>query len=140
MGRPKTTRGYDVFEVISALQKAIRRGDAKLAGYWAVELFESGFHQCAWNTLLVISASLHYEIVRPFWPGFSRNRCPLSMVPRCWCKPSVPTHSSVGKSPARRGALPSEIKSDIENERGGGLRSKEDYTNDKNQNSQPGEK
>jgi hypothetical protein len=56
MGRPKTTRGYDLFEVISALQKAIRRGDAKLAGYWTVELFESGFHQCAWNRVLVISA------------------------------------------------------------------------------------
>jgi hypothetical protein len=25
-------------------------------GYWVIELFESGYHQCAWNRLLIISA------------------------------------------------------------------------------------
>jgi replication-associated recombination protein RarA len=30
-------------DIISALQKAIRRGDVRLACYWAAELFESGF-------------------------------------------------------------------------------------------------
>ncbi|QDV91797.1 hypothetical protein RAS2_29030 [Phycisphaerae bacterium RAS2] len=51
-----TTRGYDFFEVASALQKSIRRGDAKLAGYWAIELFESGYSGYLWRRLLTISA------------------------------------------------------------------------------------
>lgn len=38
------------------MQKAIRRGDAKLAGYWAIELFESGYAEYVWRRLLVISA------------------------------------------------------------------------------------
>jgi replication-associated recombination protein RarA len=51
-----TVRGYALLEVSSALQKAIRRGDAKRAGYWAVELFESGYQQYLWRRLLTISA------------------------------------------------------------------------------------
>jgi replication-associated recombination protein RarA len=52
----KTTRGYQLGEVISALQKTIRRGDERLAGYFAMELFESGFEAYAWRRLLTISA------------------------------------------------------------------------------------
>ncbi len=52
----KTKRGYAMSEVASALQKAIRRGDARLAGYWAIELFESNFKDYLWRRLLVISA------------------------------------------------------------------------------------
>ena len=40
-----TKRGYSFPAVSSAIQKAIRRGDAKLAGYWALELWASGFGQ-----------------------------------------------------------------------------------------------
>ncbi len=54
--RYRTVRGYDLGEVVSAMQKAIRRGDARLAGYWAIELFESGYHGYAWRRLLTISA------------------------------------------------------------------------------------
>lgn len=54
--RIMTVRGYSLLEVASALQKAIRRSDAKLAGYWAVELFESGFQAYLWRRLLTISA------------------------------------------------------------------------------------
>jgi len=32
-------------DLSSAMQKAIRRGDAKLAGYWALELWASGYGQ-----------------------------------------------------------------------------------------------
>lgn len=53
---PRTKRGYDMFEVVSALQKAIRRGDARMSGYWAVELHESGYREYLWKRLLVISA------------------------------------------------------------------------------------
>jgi replication-associated recombination protein RarA len=51
-----TTRGYALGDVVSALQKTIRRGDERLAGYFAMELFESGFEAYAWRRLLVISA------------------------------------------------------------------------------------
>jgi len=52
----KTKRGYSLGEVASALQKTIRRGDARLAGYWAIELFESNFRGYVWRRLLTISA------------------------------------------------------------------------------------
>lgn len=52
----KTTRGYDMYEVVSALQKEIRRGNARLAGYWAIELFESDYVEYLWRRLLTISA------------------------------------------------------------------------------------
>jgi len=51
-----TTRGYDFFECSSAMQKAIRRGDARLGGYWAVELHESNYGEYVWNRLMTISA------------------------------------------------------------------------------------
>jgi replication-associated recombination protein RarA len=53
---PHTKRGYSLFEVASCLQKAIRRGDTALAGYMAIELFESGYHRYCWKRLLTISA------------------------------------------------------------------------------------
>ena len=52
----RTNRGYKLSEVASALQKAIRRGDARLAGYWAIEMFESNFREYLWRRLLTISA------------------------------------------------------------------------------------
>jgi len=51
-----TKRGYSFYVVLSALQKAIRRGDARLACYWAAELYQSGFGPALWNRLLIISA------------------------------------------------------------------------------------
>ncbi|MHC1765907.1 MAG: hypothetical protein AB9869_16685 [Verrucomicrobiia bacterium] len=51
-----TKRGYNLFEVASCLQKAIRRSDTALAGYMAIELFESGFHEYCWKRLLTVSA------------------------------------------------------------------------------------
>jgi hypothetical protein len=38
------------------MQKAIRRADTKLAGYWALELWESGYANYVWKRLLVVSA------------------------------------------------------------------------------------
>ena len=51
-----TKRGHNFYEVLSALQKAIRRGDVRFACYWAAELYESGFGPVVWNRLLIISA------------------------------------------------------------------------------------
>lgn len=52
----RTQRGYNFSEVSSAMQKAIRRADAPLAGYWALELWQSGFGRYVWKRLLTISA------------------------------------------------------------------------------------
>lgn len=54
--KPKTKRGFDLYEVASCLQKSIRRGETALAGYMAVELFESGFAKYCWKRLLTVSA------------------------------------------------------------------------------------
>ena len=54
--RLRTIRNYDFGEVSSAMQKAIRRGDTQLAGYWALELWASGFGNYVWKRLYTISA------------------------------------------------------------------------------------
>lgn len=51
-----TKNGYDLFEVSSAFQKAIRRGIEKEALYWGLELFESNYYKYAWKRLLIMSA------------------------------------------------------------------------------------
>lgn len=51
----RTQRGYDFYEVASALQKSIRRGDVRLAGYMALELFPRYAEYC-WKRLLTVSA------------------------------------------------------------------------------------
>lgn len=51
-----TKRGYNLLDVASALQKSIRRGDEKLAGYMAHELVSSNYHNYVWKRLLTISA------------------------------------------------------------------------------------
>lgn len=57
-----TQRGYDFYEVASALQKSIRRGDVKLAGYMALELFPRYSEYC-WKRLLTISAEDCYGVI-----------------------------------------------------------------------------
>ncbi len=52
----QTKRGYDFGEATSSMQKAIRRGDAKIAGYFAIELFESNYREYVWRRLLTITA------------------------------------------------------------------------------------
>jgi len=61
--RMRTMRGYDFFEVASSMQKAIRRGDTRLAGYFALELFASGYYNYVWKRLLTISAEDCYGII-----------------------------------------------------------------------------
>ncbi len=52
----RTIRNYKFSEVSSAMQKAIRRADTQLAGYWALELWASGFGNYVWKRLLTVSA------------------------------------------------------------------------------------
>lgn len=51
-----TKKGYELPEVVSLLQKSIRRGDTSLAGWAALEMFDSGFYKYVWRRLLTISA------------------------------------------------------------------------------------
>lgn len=50
-----TYNGYDMFEVVSALQKSIRRGLEEDAMYWGVEMYISGFIPYAWKRLKIMS-------------------------------------------------------------------------------------
>jgi len=51
----KTEHGYDFYEVLSALQKEIRRGNEYEAVFWAVEL-ESFNIKTLWNRLRIIAS------------------------------------------------------------------------------------
>jgi replication-associated recombination protein RarA len=63
---PTTPKGYDFHEVLSALQKEIRRGNEYQAVYWATEL-ESFNATALWNRLRVI-ASEDIGIANPMAP------------------------------------------------------------------------
>lgn len=51
----KTVNGYKLDEVVSALQKEIRRGNELMAQYWALEMNESGFWRYCFRRMQVIA-------------------------------------------------------------------------------------
>ena len=53
MGRMFTQRGYQLSDVISAIQKEIRRGNEESAMYWALECIPR-YEQYFWRRLIVI--------------------------------------------------------------------------------------
>src|SRR5208337_236390 len=53
---PPTKDGHNLHEVLSALQKSIRRGLEEQALYWASELDLSGYSQHLWNRLRIIAS------------------------------------------------------------------------------------
>lgn len=69
----RTITGYDFFEVSSAMQKAIRRNDAAVAGYFALELWTSGYRDYVWKRLFTISAEDCHGIItkeiEALWQG-----------------------------------------------------------------------
>ena len=69
-----TKHNYDFYEVASCLQKAIRRGDVKLAGFMALELWASGFDHYLWKRLFTISAEdcwgLITKEIEALWVGY----------------------------------------------------------------------
>src|SRR5919109_910858 len=60
-----TAHGYLLAEVVSALQKCVRRGEEENALYWAAEMDRSGFGNYCWKRLKVICS----EDVGPAWPA-----------------------------------------------------------------------
>ena len=59
----RTVNGYDPSEVVSALQKCIRRAEIDDALFWAAELERSGMGWVLWRSLRIITA----EDVGPAW-------------------------------------------------------------------------
>ena len=51
-----TKKKYDFFEVSSAFQKAIRRGDEEVALFFATELETSGYGEYAWKRMRIITS------------------------------------------------------------------------------------
>lgn len=69
----RTIGGYDFFEASSAMQKAIRRADVRVAGFFALELWSSGYRDYVWRRLFTISAEDCFGIitkeVEALWQG-----------------------------------------------------------------------
>ena len=69
----RTIGGYDFFESSSAMQKAIRRADVRVAGFFALELWSSGYRDYVWRRLFTISAEDCFGIitkeVEALWQG-----------------------------------------------------------------------
>jgi len=69
----RTKNGYDFFECSSAMQKAIRRADVPVAGFFALELWSSGYRDYVWKRLFTISAEDCYGLitheVEALWQG-----------------------------------------------------------------------
>lgn len=69
----RTVRGYDFFEASSAMQKAVRRADTAVAGYFALELWTSGYKDYVWKRLYTISAEDCYGLItseiESLWQG-----------------------------------------------------------------------
>ena len=59
---PSTKNGYNMYDISSLLQKAIRRNDVLHASYAARELY-FGFRPMMWNRLLTVSAEDCFGIV-----------------------------------------------------------------------------
>jgi replication-associated recombination protein RarA len=77
-GKTQTPGGYERDQVVSALQKAIRRGEEEAALYWALEL--GGGPYC-WRRLAVIAAEdvglanpMAVVVVNACWGLYSRAR------------------------------------------------------------------
>lgn len=64
----KTNKGYLFFEVSSAFQKSIRRGEEEQALYWGIELYMSNFDEYAWKRMQII-VSEDIGLAVPFLPA-----------------------------------------------------------------------
>ena len=54
-GIKSTRNGYDPFECISAIHKAIRRGEEELAMYFALEMERSGYWSWVKNRIRIVA-------------------------------------------------------------------------------------
>jgi replication-associated recombination protein RarA len=73
-----TNRGHNLFDIMSLLQKAIRRGDRRLTGYAVCEMHPTYYRAC-WRRLMVIGAEdvddpVHTEIMSLFQASEEVNK------------------------------------------------------------------
>lgn len=82
-GPPPTKRGYVLGDVVSALQKSVRRGQEEAAVYWALEMDASGYTAYAFRRLAVIAsedcyaepmAAVMVASLRSSWEAERQNR------------------------------------------------------------------
>jgi replication-associated recombination protein RarA len=76
----RTKRNYGFFECSSAMQKAIRRNLPKIAGYFAIEMFKSGYMEYVWKRLMIIGAEdcagiINVEIMA-LYEGYKKANTP----------------------------------------------------------------
>jgi replication-associated recombination protein RarA len=81
-----TVGGYDVHQVLSALQKSIRRGLEEDALYWAVELYKSNHASLAWARFEIIAtedigpadfnAVVRIQTLHELWTKMKKNNNP----------------------------------------------------------------
>ena len=64
----KTKKGYEFYEVASALQKSIRRNEEDNALYFTVELYESGYDEYIWKRLKIITSE-DVGLAEPMMPA-----------------------------------------------------------------------
>lgn len=86
----RTVHGYDFYEATSALQKSCRRGKVKIAAFFALELYSSGYWSYVWKRLLTISAEDCYgcitQEIKSLYDSFmiindkDRKNCPKGRV------------------------------------------------------------
>lgn len=62
MAYPFTETGYNMFDMLSMIQKSIRRGEFELAGFAANQLRQS-YRKTMWNRLLVITAEDCFGVI-----------------------------------------------------------------------------
>lgn len=54
--RIQTVNGHNLTEVVSAFQKAIRRGQVDDALYWATDMYLTGYQEYAWKRMKVMAS------------------------------------------------------------------------------------
>lgn len=62
MGIPYTESGYNMYDMLSTIQKGIRRGNYNLTG-WGAKQLQGTYRTVMWNRLLVISSEDCYGIL-----------------------------------------------------------------------------
>ena len=62
MGIPYTESGYNMYDILSVVQKAVRRGNYELGG-WGCDQLKRSFRTVMWNRLLITTSEDCYGVL-----------------------------------------------------------------------------
>ena len=62
MGIPHTESGYNMYDILSVVQKAVRRGDYELGG-WGCQQLKGAYRSVMWNRLLITTSEDSYGVL-----------------------------------------------------------------------------